>query len=48
MRLDFSAYPATDPLRLAVVDVGEGRPGDYEDVDVTGKAVLMVGRGAGR
>lgn len=43
VRLDFSAYPATDPLRLAVVDVGEGRPGDYEDVDVTGKAVLIGG-----
>lgn len=42
-RLDLSADPPTDPHRLAVVDVGEGRPADYEEVDVAGKAVLISG-----
>ncbi|HEY8474336.1 MAG TPA: S8 family serine peptidase [Natronosporangium sp.] len=40
-RFEISADPPAEPTRLEVVDVGQGRPEDYEGVDVEGKAVLI-------
>ncbi|WP_198663925.1 S8 family serine peptidase [Jiangella endophytica] len=45
VRAEVSAAAPADPLRVAVVDVGEGRPADYEGVDVTDKAVLVIDDG---
>ncbi len=45
VRADVSAPAPAAPLRAAVVDVGEGRSADYEGVDVTGKAVLVIDDG---
>ncbi|MGH3386366.1 MAG: S8 family serine peptidase [Nocardioidaceae bacterium] len=45
VRRDFSAHPPAEPTRLDVVDIGTGAPGSYDDVDVTGKAVLIYDDG---
>lgn len=40
-RQEYSANPPATPLVVEVVDVGFGDPGSYDEIDVTGAAVLI-------